>query len=129
VRASSNAIVWVTFTGLLLGGLYWGLKTSMDGHHVGGQQFLTYQLSISSPSPGNELPVFKVTQGDTVSLRIRSDRSGEVHVHGYERKVVLNPDGEVALTFLANNTGVFPVHLHDPDGSMHSLGTLDVQPK
>jgi hypothetical protein len=54
----------------------------------------------------------------TVTLMIRCNRRGEVYVHVYERKVVLVPGGEVKLTFVATDAGTFPIHLHDPDGSM-----------
>jgi hypothetical protein len=74
-------------------------------------------------------PVFRATEGDTITLVIRSDQPGEVHVHGYEKKIVLAPSGEVQLTFVAADPGTFPIHLHDSDGSMHHLAMLEVQPK
>jgi len=88
-------------------------------------------LSISTiQSSGAEQPLFKARQGDNVILAIHSEVPGEVHVHMYEdRQVDLKPGGEVTLTFRAANPGSFPVHLHDPDGSMHHLAMLEVHPK
>ena len=65
-----------------------------------------------------------------MTLIIRSDKVAEVHVHGNEdTKVDLSPGREVTLTFVAADVGRFPVHIHDPDGSMYPLGMLEVQPR
>jgi plastocyanin len=92
-------------------------------------QARVFHLSVSAPAADTESPVLKVTQGDTVTFVIRSDRPGEVHVHIYEKRVTLKPGGEVTLTFTATAVGLFPVHLHDPDGSMSHLAMLEVRPK
>lgn len=130
MRRSSFAILWVVLSMLVLGSLYWGLRISLSGHEVSTAESRTYQISISAARPGEEFPVFKVTQGDIVTLLIHSDRPGEVHVHAYDEKIsTLKPGGEVRMTFAAKDVGRFPVHLHDPDGSMRYLATLEVQPR
>jgi hypothetical protein len=125
----SSAILWAALAVLLLGGLYKGFKFSLGEREPGEPHSLTYRLVISAPQPVAEPPVFKVTQGDRISFVFRSDRPGEAHVHGYEKMVVLKPGSDVSLTFMATNAGLFAIHLHDPDGSMHALGTLEVQPR
>jgi hypothetical protein len=122
-------LLWGALTILLLGGLYWAFKASMGGHEPTAAHTLVFHLSVSAPRPGEESPVFKAMQGDTVVFIIRSDRPGEVHIHIYEKKIALKPGSDVILTFTANSAGLFPVHLHDPDGSMRHLGLLEVQPK
>lgn len=139
MRKRSYGILWVAFAILVLGGLYLGLQTTLKEDEAGELQSAAYRLSISALSPGEVLPVFKATQGDTVTLAIRSDRPGELDVHGYEKKIDLEPDGEVTLTFTADKAGAFPMYLHmhepldpnEPDGpvSHRHLATLDVQPK
>ena len=129
MRSGSSTLLWAVLVVVLLAGSYEGLKISMGGHHTDPVRTRTFRLSISSTLPVEEPPVFKAVQGDSVTLIVDSDRPGEVHVHGYERKIVLKSDGEVTLTFTAKDAGLFPLHLHDPDGAMHGLATLEVQPK
>lgn len=81
--------------------------------------------------------MFKVTQGDTVTLVVGSDRPGEAHVHGYDKRIALNPGSEVTLTFIAKDAGLYPLHLHerldsrDPDSPVlhRHLAAIEVQPK
>lgn len=127
--ASWRQSLWAALAILLLSILYWSLKASLGGHERGGWHSRTYMLSISVPRLGEEPTVFKAMQGDTVTLMIRSDRPGEVHIHGYEKRVVLEPGVEVSLSFRATDAGLFAIHLHDPDGSMHGLAILEVQPR
>lgn len=129
MRRRSAAIGWIAFAILVLGGLYWGLQASLGGREAGVAQSRTYRVSISTPRAGDALPIFRATQGDTVTLVISSDRPGETHVHGYEEKMALRPGGQVTLTFTAAAAGRFPLHLHAPDSSMHHLATLEVQPQ
>jgi len=122
--------LWVTFSIAVLGGLYWVLKYSLAPHATSSMATSTFHLNVSAPPAGEEFPVFKVMQGDTVTLIVHSDQSGELHVHAStEQKIVLNPHSEVKLTFVAAEAGLFPVHLHDPDGAMRHLAMLEVQPR
>jgi hypothetical protein len=123
----SWTLLWATLVALVLAGLYWGLQTSRSVDHAVGPRSRIYHLSV--PSSAQSL-VLEATQGDTVTFVIRSDRPGEVHVHAAEEKAVaLKPGGEVRLSFVAKDAGGFAVHLHDPDGSMHHIAILEVQPK
>lgn len=125
-----HAVLGIALIVLLLGILYWGLKTSFTAPDTGGVRAHVYRLSVSTGSPTEMLPVFTARQGDTVTLVVRSDRIAEVHVHGdEERTVALRPGRETTLTFMVRNAGRFPVHVHDPDGSMFPLGMLEVQPR
>src|SRR6267154_4416995 len=104
VLSSAVAIV-------LFGGIYWGSRAWL-GERTRSAQVLTYSLLLStSPRRGAQSPVFEARQGDTVTFVVRSDMPGEVHVHGVEKKIVLQPGGVVKLTFRADRVGVFPVHL------------------
>jgi hypothetical protein len=95
-----------------------------------GAQSRIYHLSVTNTDPTADAPVFTARQGDTVTLVIHSARPGELHVHAVEESALaLKPGGEVNLTFVAKNSGRFAVHLHDPDGSMHHVAMLEVQPE
>jgi hypothetical protein len=93
------------------------------------RQESVFNLAITEPRLGETYPKFKVSYGDQVTLKIESDRVGSVHLHGYEKAIDVGPDAEVRLTFIANAAGAFPIHFHNPDGSMRHLATLEVQPK
>lgn len=129
MRRRAHAIQWAGLAVALLAGLYLGLKVSRGGHDTGEIQSSTYRLSISEARPGEGFPKFRTTQGHTITLLISSDRLGSAHVHGYEKEIDLKPGGEVTLTFTANEAGLFPLHLHNPDGSMRHLATVEVEPK
>jgi FtsP/CotA-like multicopper oxidase with cupredoxin domain len=71
-------------------------------------------------------PALAVTQGERVTLRVRSDVADELHVHGYDLSAPL-PAGEVvALTFIAASAGRFEVELHK---AHREIGALEVQPR
>lgn len=74
----------------------------------------------------NGPPLLAVTQGERVTLRVRSDVADELHVHGYELSAPL-PAGEVvALAFIAGKAGRFEVELHK---AHREIGALEVQPR
>lgn len=133
----SYAILWGTLSILFLGVSYFVLHASMGGRYASGASHRTFRLSIAAPYPGEELPVFKATQGDIITVLISSDRPGEVHVHGYNKKVVVNSGSAATLTFAAQTAGLYPLHLHErldlnesnsPILHRH-LAALEVQPK
>lgn len=127
---SLHTALWIAFTILLLGILYWGLKMSLAAYNTGGVRVHVYRFSVSTGNPSEVPPVLTARQGDTVTLVVRSDRIAEIHVHGnVDRKVEVWPGREATLTFTATDAGRFPVHIHDPDGSMYPLGMLEVQPR
>ena len=129
MRVRRSVILWVVFGLLTLGGLYWILKSSFSEREAGAPRSEVFRLVIAAPQPLEEPPPFKVRQGDRVTFVFSSNLPGEAHVHGYEKKVILEPGGEVALTFTATDAGLFALHLHDPDGAMHGLATLEVDPR
>lgn len=130
-------ILWASATLLALLILYFGLRASMGdrGTHVASHP--TYSLPVSEPRPGEELTLLQARQNEMVTLRIRSDRAGEVHVHGYEQSVTLEAGGAVELTFTAKTSGIYPIHLHerlnaaDPDSPIlhRQLALLEVKAK
>ena len=67
-----------------------------------------------------------VRQGEQVSIRVRTDVTDELHLHGYELTAPLPAGEDVALTFIAAKAGRFEVELHH---SHRELGALEVQPQ
>ena len=121
--------MWWVLAIALLCGLYIVLRSSLGAYDRSAHQRDVYTLSVSSGQPGHTLPVFAANQGDTVSLIVSSDRNAELHVHGYEKSVAINPAGKVTLTFVARYAGNFPIHVHERNGTMLQLAVLEVQPR
>ena len=123
------ALLPVALAALLLGGLSLVFKSSAADRGAGHPLFGTYRLLITDQRPDAEPTVFRVRQGDPVTLLITTDRPGSVNVHGYEKEVVLQPGGEVTLPLTAARTGRYRVHLHGAAGSHREVAALEVHPR
>jgi len=55
----------------------------------------------------------EVDRGTRIRLEVTSDRSDELHVHGYDKTAQLAPGSPAAVTFVADLPGVFEVETHD----------------
>ena len=78
-----------------------------DGKPVGGARDIT------------------VDSGETVRLAVRSDRAEQVHIHGYDRVVDIQPGRTKRVSFPARLEGVFEIEAHS-DGTL--LANLRVEP-
>lgn len=54
----------------------------------------------------------RVTQGDSVQLRWKSDVPLELHLHGYDLTTRVSPGMPGEMKFTAHATGRFPVEIH-----------------
>jgi len=70
--------------------------------------------------------VITARAGDHVSIRITSDAEDELHLHGYNLKLHLQPNEPQTLSFDARRTGRFTYELHRHDVE---LGALEVYPR
>ena len=119
-------MLWLALL-LILGGSYWGLRALSEQKAPGGRHG-PFNLRISDATLNQTAPLFKMTQGAAVTFVIRSERPGELHIHGYEKVIPLQVDRQIEIHFPASMQGMFPVHLHDPDGLMHQVATMEVLP-
>ena len=55
----------------------------------------------------------KITVGQMVRLRVTSDTADDVHVHGYNQKVEVQPGTQAMVEFVADQSGLFEVELED----------------
>ena len=60
----------------------------------------------------------RVTEGDTVELRITSDRAGELHLHGYDVPIKLKAGTPSVTVLEANVAGRFPITSHGFEGDV-----------
>ncbi|MDQ4072238.1 MAG: hypothetical protein M3088_05115 [Actinomycetota bacterium] len=66
-----------------------------------------------------------VESGETVGLALRSDRAEEIHIHGYDRYLRVEPGEVERIRFPARLEGVFEIEAHW-DGTL--LARLRVEP-
>ena len=64
-----------------------------------------------------------VPLGEAVELTVTSDVADEVHLHGYDRSVLVPAGGSATLSFIADISGVFEVEIHE---SGELLAALEV---
>ena len=64
---------------------------------------------------------YEASFGDMVQVRVTSDVAEEVHLHGYDLLLQLEPGGEVSLVFEANLPGVWEAELHPSHRQLFQL--------
>jgi hypothetical protein len=65
----------------------------------------------------------RVTKGEKVVLRWKSDRPIALHLHGYDMEASVPAQGTTSMSFLASIAGRFPVSEH-AHGSGHHRAVL-----
>jgi hypothetical protein len=84
-----------------------------------------FDLVIKDGKLASGQSVMQVHQGEQVVLRISSNTSDELHLHGYDLHAQLTPQETAVLEFNANRTGRFTLELHQANTE---LGALEVYP-
>jgi len=78
---------------------------------------------------GNRLDpeAIAVCKGQELTLTITADRAGEIHLHGYDNELEVQPGDTATVTFSTTLAGQFPIELHPPDeGPEVEIGILTV---
>lgn len=70
--------------------------------------------------------VLPAHEGDEITLKIISDRSDEVHLHGYDLRAHIVPGETATIAFTASLTGRFGLEMHK---AHIELSTLEVYPQ
>jgi hypothetical protein len=90
----------------------------------GGGAAVTFDVTVTNASTMTP-DHLAARAGDTVTINMRSDRAGEVHLHGYDIPFETEPGQVASHTFKANQTGDFDIEWEST--STH-LGDLAVNP-
>ena len=83
-------------------------------------------LEAKNGKAAGEIKVVRLKRDDQVTLSIVSDRADEVHLHGYDLKLKLEPNQPGTLQFAAKRTGRFTIELHKGGAE---IGVLEIYPK
>lgn len=83
--------------------------------------------SISPLLTAGATKTITVDKGDTIVIRGRASSAGEMHVHGYDKEVALEPNKIARIKLKATIDGEFPIEFHLASGHA-DVGTLRVNP-
>jgi plastocyanin len=116
-----RGVVLALVAAAVLGGLFFALRPDPPD---AGPRNRAVEVEIR----GGEMDPAEITvgEGDRVTLRATSDRPVEMHLHGYDRELKVEPGGSATLSFEAEKTGRFEI---EAEGSGVELGTLVVEPR
>lgn len=84
-----------------------------------------FEINIRNGKAVSGSTLLQVYEGDEITLKIVSDRSDELHLHGYDLHADLVPGETTTLAFTATRTGRFGMEMHR---SHADLGALEVYP-
>ena len=73
---------------------------------------LVFELRIEGGFVPAAQRLIRVTQGDKVTLRWRTDEPMVLHLHGYDIEKRVEPGSVAEMTFDARATGRFPIVAH-----------------
>ena len=105
---------------LVLGGLFFLLRPDTP---EGSPQDRSFDVSIEGGEMSPE--EISVDKGDTVTLRVSSDKPVELHMHGYDVEQEVEPGEKAEIRFEADLTGRFEIEDHETE---KELGVLQVRP-
>jgi low affinity Fe/Cu permease len=89
-----------------------------------GSQNLTFDLTVTGGTAMSPSDI-AAHQNDTITINVKSDKEGEVHLHEYDIAFEAKPGETVSHTFKADKTCSCEIEWEDT--SKH-LGTLTVSP-
>jgi uncharacterized protein YcfL len=92
-------------------------------------QTLTFDVNVvaGSMSPSNRLIAHS---GDTITMIVTTDKTEEIHLHGYDFYFDGQPGLKLAKTFTADKEGNFTIEIEGSTLTNGShLGELDVYPR
>jgi hypothetical protein len=84
-----------------------------------------FDLVVKDGQLASGQSVIQVHRGEHVVLRISSNATDELHLHGYDLYAQITPQKTAVLEFNANRTGRFTLELHKANTE---LGALEVYP-
>ena len=87
--------------------------TAASGTTEAASTARTVQIRVTGDQVETAERRVKVPLGSEVRLEVTADRADEVHLHGYDRKVDIEPGTPAVLEFLADTPGVFDVELEE----------------
>jgi hypothetical protein len=106
----SGRIVFVVAGLLAVDPVGWSQRACEHAAHAA--EPVRQSIVISNGKVDGGQNVIRVVQGDTVELEFTGDEAAELHLHGYDRLVTLQPGRPAVLRVEATIAGRFPLEAH-----------------
>ncbi len=90
-----------------------GQPAGLTGQQPAQTREKTISARISEGKVAGVPARVEVDRGTQVRIEVTSDRSDELHIHGYDKTVPLAPGSPAVAQFVADLPGVFEVETHD----------------
>lgn len=81
----------------------------------------TFEITFADDTVSGDTGRLEVSVGQTVTIRVTSTRTDEVHLHGYDLTAPVSISTPGVLTFEASIPGVFEIELEDSGVQLASL--------
>jgi hypothetical protein len=105
-----NAFAAAVIGSILLG----SLDSSSQASSAEAERF---SIVIRGRSVEGPQRTIRATQGTMLELAFASDETVELHLHGYDRHLTVQPGGEAVMRLDAKLAGRFPIEAHRFGGS------------
>jgi hypothetical protein len=136
---SARPLLFAAIGVALLGGLFWLLRPASTpalpvlqsapvapAQDVATRAAPQFELVVRGRKLVSGPAVLRVQQDDPVIIGVTSDEAEELHLHGYDLKLELEPGVRGTLAFKADRSGRFEYEL---EHSGTELGALEVLPR
>jgi nitrous oxide reductase len=100
-RNRMAVVIGVVVVFVILGGILIYARSS-------GGQNVTFDVTVTGGKTMSQRDL-SVHQNDNVTINIKSDTDGEVHLHGYDISFDTKKGQTVSKTFKADKSGHFPI--------------------
>jgi hypothetical protein len=80
-----------------------------------------FTLSLQNGRLAEVPPTLRAVEGDEVVWELTSDRSLELHLHGYDLRHSIAAGTTAVWRFAAIHSGRFPLEVHEHGGNGHGL--------
>jgi hypothetical protein len=97
-------------------------------------QEIVFDVRIENGRVPSDMRLIRIRQGDNVRLHFTSDKPIDLHLHGYDIELRVEPGKAADMAFTARAAGRFPVEQHKPHTQGHSHGDaplvrIEVRPR
>jgi hypothetical protein len=90
-----------------------GDDTTADGSDAGADDVQTIEVAVVDGVATPAFDTYQVALGDQVRIEITSDVADELHMHGYDLELELEPGVPGILEFTADIEGRFELETHE----------------
>ncbi|PWT88620.1 MAG: hypothetical protein C5B56_08450 [Proteobacteria bacterium] len=89
----------------------WAVPVSI-GNDAGAGEFRRFAIAIKNRKVDVAQKLIRVTRGDTLELEFSTDETAELHLHGYDKLIKVDPATPAVLHLDASIAGRFSIEAH-----------------